>query len=598
MNGNNISNLADPVEPQDAVTLSYFENIVAGDGFYYADESTVHISGGTFSIHTGYTGQTSIVTLGSVTTGTWNGTTIAVARGGTGAITVAGARTNLGIDAIDTCITLHTNHLIYLDTSVTIQNAHLTYLDTSVTQHTASLNSIMSSLGVNDNSLINLDSRITALDVSSISYAALIDTFTNKVVITQGDGSLTLSSGSVVYIDGVTSAVDITLPTADAGITAKLIFGTNDASSSITLYGSTLSYNDITLATELFWPHIPIAFPRGQFMECYAVSGAWVITPRGPVEPNIDEILPTVTSNAFVTTYSNINYPQVTFTGAVTSVGNSEVTDRGLVWSRTTPSVPTLSNNKVSCGAGLGTYMATVTDPAYNTGSSIYARAYATNLEGTSYGNVMSLVPHICLAKGTLVTLSDLTRKPIEEVTYSDLLLVWDFDQGVMAYARPLWIKMEETAPGYNLLTFSDGTELKTISQHRIFNKEAGKFTYPMTEETPIGSSTYKESGEYVTLTQKDEVQESVLYYNVITEYHINLFANGILTSCRYSNIYPIEDMKYVKETRPAIGSELFTSVPAQYYKGLRLVEQKIPVEDSINYINRLEYLKNENIVS
>lgn len=40
-------------------------------------------------------GSTSIVTLGTVTTGTWNGTTIAVANGGTGATTAAAARNNL-----------------------------------------------------------------------------------------------------------------------------------------------------------------------------------------------------------------------------------------------------------------------------------------------------------------------------------------------------------------------------------------------------------------------------------------------------------------------------------------------------------------------
>jgi hypothetical protein len=45
-----------------------------------------------------YVGQTSITTLGTITTGTWNGTTIAVANGGTGATNAADARTNLGVD--------------------------------------------------------------------------------------------------------------------------------------------------------------------------------------------------------------------------------------------------------------------------------------------------------------------------------------------------------------------------------------------------------------------------------------------------------------------------------------------------------------------
>lgn len=47
-------------------------------------------------IDAAYVGQTSITTLGTVTTGVWNGTDVAVADGGTGASTAAGAKTNLG----------------------------------------------------------------------------------------------------------------------------------------------------------------------------------------------------------------------------------------------------------------------------------------------------------------------------------------------------------------------------------------------------------------------------------------------------------------------------------------------------------------------
>jgi len=44
-----------------------------------------------------YVGQSSITTLGTITTGVWNGTDVAVTDGGTGSSTAAGARTNLGI---------------------------------------------------------------------------------------------------------------------------------------------------------------------------------------------------------------------------------------------------------------------------------------------------------------------------------------------------------------------------------------------------------------------------------------------------------------------------------------------------------------------
>jgi hypothetical protein len=44
-----------------------------------------------------YTGATSITTLGTIATGTWQGTAVAIGYGGTGATNASGARTNLGL---------------------------------------------------------------------------------------------------------------------------------------------------------------------------------------------------------------------------------------------------------------------------------------------------------------------------------------------------------------------------------------------------------------------------------------------------------------------------------------------------------------------
>ena len=59
-----------------------------------ADRITVNAD--SIDIASTYAGQTSIVTLGTVATGTWQGNTIALLYGGTGATTAAGARSNLG----------------------------------------------------------------------------------------------------------------------------------------------------------------------------------------------------------------------------------------------------------------------------------------------------------------------------------------------------------------------------------------------------------------------------------------------------------------------------------------------------------------------
>ena len=60
----------------------------------------ITINADTVDIASTYVGQTSITTLGTIATGTWQGTAIAVAYGGTGATTAANARSNLGVSGV------------------------------------------------------------------------------------------------------------------------------------------------------------------------------------------------------------------------------------------------------------------------------------------------------------------------------------------------------------------------------------------------------------------------------------------------------------------------------------------------------------------
>jgi hypothetical protein len=157
-----------------------------------------------------------------------------------------------------------------------------------------------------------------------------------------------------------------------------------------------------------------------------------------------------------------------------------------------------------------------------------------------------------CLIAGTLITLADGTKKPIEEITYDDDLLVWDFFNGCFTSAKPCWIKIKQTAKVYNKLTFDNGATLGLVGEggaqgyHRIFNKQANMFTHTGVPETRNGTITFTEDKNEPVLVRQELVNNTVDYYNIITDNHFNLFANGILTSCRCSNLYKIENMKYV----------------------------------------------------
>lgn len=159
-----------------------------------------------------------------------------------------------------------------------------------------------------------------------------------------------------------------------------------------------------------------------------------------------------------------------------------------------------------------------------------------------------------CMIEGTQITLANGSTKAIEDITYNDELLVWNFYDGKFDKAKPSWIKVVETAPKYNLVKFSNGSEVGfvgpggDIGYHRVFNKEAKAFTHTGVKDTPNGTTTFAQDGTFPTVVSQEVVEKEVKFYNVITDKHYNIFANGILTSCKLSNKYHIEDMRYVGE--------------------------------------------------
>jgi hypothetical protein len=68
--------------------------------------------------------------------------------------------------------------------------------------------------------------------------------------------------------------------------------------------------------------------------------------------------------------------------GNITSDGGSPVTARGVCWGTATG--PTIANSKTSDGTGTGTFTSAISGLA--SGTTYYARSYATNSIGTSYG--------------------------------------------------------------------------------------------------------------------------------------------------------------------------------------------------------------------
>lgn len=303
-----------------------------------------------------------------------------------------------------------------------------------------------------------------------------------------------------------------------------------------------------------------------------------------------------ITINPVVVTISSEapdSYGNAILIGNVLSQGDYPVIARGVVYNRTGfPTLPIDDSSASLSPAGVGRFE--VTFHPTPEGYQYFTRAYATTSKSVVYGDILTVTTRICLAAGTHISLEDGKTKLIEDIEYFDMLKVWNFDDGVFDKAKPLWIKVKETANRYNLLTFSDGSTLKTINQHRIFNKDLGKFTHTMSEDTPIGTRTFSLDGDLVFLRSRKIINEPIAYYNIISVFHMNIFANGILTSCRYNNIYPIHDMKFVKDLnrKKLTISDYPAGISIRYFSGMRLSEQEIDPHDTIAYIDRLVSMK------
>jgi plastocyanin len=87
--------------------------------------------------------------------------------------------------------------------------------------------------------------------------------------------------------------------------------------------------------------------------------------------------------------------------GNITSDGGASITSRGVCWS--TSSNPTTSDSKTDNGAGVGPFTADLTNLTPNTTYNV--RAYATNSDGTNYGNQVTFTTPLT-SVATLITTS------------------------------------------------------------------------------------------------------------------------------------------------------------------------------------------------
>jgi hypothetical protein len=130
--------------------------------------------------------------------------------------------------------------------------------------------------------------------------------------------------------------------------------------------------------------------------------------------------LPKVTTN----TVTNIKSTTATCGGNVTSDGGAAVSARGVCWS-ISPN-PTLNNSHSRDGSGIGTFTSYLTSLSKHT--VYYVRAYATNLNGTAYGNQQSFTTEYHWYDNIIDTSVAQTTPAVQEVepnTYANTLIIY-----------------------------------------------------------------------------------------------------------------------------------------------------------------------------
>ena len=140
-----------------------------------------------------------------------------------------------------------------------------------------------------------------------------------------------------------------------------------------------------------------------------------------------------------------------------------------------------------------------------------------------------------CVTPDTLITLADGTQVRVDSLTGSEELLVWNMETGKLDKAPIMFVDSDPTAE-YEIikLKFSDGTEVKVISEHGFWDYDLNRYVYlDKNAADYIGHTFAKQNGdtlEKVTLVDVVIETELTTAWSPVTVGHLCYFVNGMLS--------------------------------------------------------------------
>lgn len=298
------------------------------------------------------------------------------------------------------------------------------------------------------------------------------------------------------------------------------------------------------------------------------------------------------TSSGYAIKSSNLTvdfYATITYSGSLSNSLQYTPLNQSLSikFTSTNNNAPSYSNTTVKMG---GTTIRRNTD--YTTSTRDNTMTIVVN---NVTGDLDFSVPNgSCLVEGTkILTING--YKNIEDITYNDILVVWDYDNGNITYEYPIWIEKTMTTNNYQLNTFSDGSTLKTVGYHGVFNKDLNRFvSVDNKDEFNIGSTILKVVNNKlvpIKVTNIENINATVNYYHVVSSRYYNIIANDILTTdgtVMLSNLYGFNNnLKWINKNNKGYDYKEFSDIVPHYmFIGMRMHEAiNLPID-----INTFKY--------
>lgn len=271
-----------------------------------------------------------------------------------------------------------------------------------------------------------------------------------------------------------------------------------------------------------------------------------------------------------ITIYDTYNGNKVTYDSSNTNMANGRLTlvsdGGGLIWSNSGDhdKDPDVKDNTQFFASKKTSGV--VRQPA----SYLFEYSYTDDASNTYHYYVKYNFPEKkepegggCVTPDTLITLADGTKKRLDQLTYADQLLAWDFKQGAFVVTTAAYIMNH----GYDNndvieLTFSDGSVINVVNVHGFFDADLNKWVDIDAENAKdfIGHSFTQMDGDSyktVKLTGVNVWKEYLEAWSLATNGQYNCILNGMFTVTPSVNLklaaFDIgEDMKYDAEAMAA----------------------------------------------